>query len=321
MQSRTFSFADPDDYQHRVRASQAELLTTSSGTFEAGLTCIDFDRLWMQRGFDNLPRIARTTIDPQRCAVMFVADPYQPPTLLSGQALAPGSMAVYGKGTTNVLRTETGNRWSAMSLTHEDLAAAGEAIAGRELVCPADTRLFKLPNALATRLMALHAKAIGVIEKAPELLANRAAVAALEHELTHVLVACLTSDAPAEQRPAGRQRARIVARFLEFLESMRDEPVYLAEICAGIGVSERTLRGVCQEVLGASPVRYLWRRRMHLARQALLHADPATATVTEIATGQGFWELGRFSVEYRALFGESPSVSLRQRLPNMHSGV
>jgi AraC-like DNA-binding protein len=68
--------------------------------------------------------------------------------------------------------------------------------------------------------------------------------------------------------------------------------------------------------MGVGPVRYLWLRRMHLARQALLHGDPASDSVTEIATTYGFWELGRFSVEYRTLFGESPSGTLRRPIPS-----
>jgi AraC-like DNA-binding protein len=60
-------------------------------------------------------------------------------------------------------------------------------------------------------------------------------------------------------------------------------------------------------------MRYLWLRRMHLAHRALLDADPQTATVTAIATEHGFWELGRFSVEHRRLFGETPSACLQRR--------
>ena len=58
------------------------------------------------------------------------------------------------------------------------------------------------------------------------------------------------------------------------------------------------------------PIRYLWLRRMHLARRALICADPTKTTVTEVATQFGFWELGRFATSYRALFGQSPSVCL-----------
>ncbi len=68
----------------------------------------------------------------------------------------------------------------------------------------------------------------------------------------------------------------------------------------------------CGEFLGMGPKRYLWLRRMHLARRALVETDSSEATVAEVALAHGFWELGRFAVRYRDIFGESPSATLRE---------
>jgi transcriptional regulator GlxA family with amidase domain len=104
----------------------------------------------------------------------------------------------------------------------------------------------------------------------------------------------------------------MMSTFEEFLEANPDRPLYLTEICAGIGVAERTLRAACEEHLGMGPTRYLTLRRMHLVRRALLTSDASKTSVTRIVTDHGFWELGRFSVAYRTLFGEPPSETLRQ---------
>ena len=111
----------------------------------------------------------------------------------------------------------------------------------------------------------------------------------------------------------GNQRHdAIIAKFEELLEVNPHRPLYLPEICAATGAAERTLRNACQEHLGMGPIRYLALRRMHLVRRALLQAVSSTTTVTKIATDHGFWELGRFSVAYRALFDETPSETLRR---------
>jgi AraC-like DNA-binding protein len=105
----------------------------------------------------------------------------------------------------------------------------------------------------------------------------------------------------------------IMRRLEELLEENPDRTLYVAELYRAAGASGRTLRACCHEHLGMSPTRYSWLRRMHLARRALRMADPTAATVTEVATSYGFWELGRFSVAYRSLFGESPSAALRRQ--------
>jgi transcriptional regulator GlxA family with amidase domain len=89
-----------------------------------------------------------------------------------------------------------------------------------------------------------------------------------------------------------------------------DEPLHISAICCVLAVSERTLRKAFHKVRGLPPCRHLRMLRLSRARRALLSADCKLTTVTEIATCFGFVELGRFSVEYRKIFGESPSQTL-----------
>ena len=102
-------------------------------------------------------------------------------------------------------------------------------------------------------------------------------------------------------------------RFRRVLAEQPCRPIYVPEICAAIGVPERTLRLCCQEQLAMGPKQYLMLRRLHLVRRALLAAE-TEATVTEIATRFGFWHLGRFSASYQSIFGELPSTTLARRL-------
>jgi AraC-like DNA-binding protein len=311
-QSRVFTFADPYAFQAAFRAVDVDLLVTSKGTFRANMVQIDLGRLLMQKSADSLPRIMRATIGPTRAPIMFIGDMSQKPIHLGSRELHRGEIVFWGRNATDHLRTSAASRNASMSLTPEDLATAGHSLTGREITVPSDTVVVRPAPRPMARLMGLHETAAQLAESAPNTLAKPAVAKALEQELVHAMVNCLSGHMAKETERYGRQHAKVIARFEDFLMARRYDPVHLAEMCTAIGVSERTLRSCCHEHFGMGPIHYLWLRRMQLARRALLQADPATTRVTSMATEYGFWELGRFSVEYRALFGESPSASLRR---------
>ena len=312
-QSRLLTFDDPYAYQAAVRAAEVELfLVTDKGKFDAELVQVDLDRLWMQQGYDSLPRLSRAATDPRRAVIEFAYGWREAPWQYDGEEVSAGEIVVDGLGSVTRERSTGLHRWSAMSLTPEDLAAAGEAISGRELTAPADTQVIKLPEAHMSRLMTLHGSAMQLARAAPDVLALPSVAKALEQELVRAMILCLADDKPDGTRSHAGQRGKAIAKFEDFLAAKQYEPVYLAEICTAIGASERTLRTLCHEYFGMGPMHYLWLRRMHLARRALLGADAQATTVTTVATDYGFWELGRFSVDYRLLFGELPSASLRR---------
>lgn len=49
------------------------------------------------------------------------------------------------------------------------------------------------------------------------------------------------------------------------------------------------------------------------ARKALRVADPALESVTALATRWGFWHMGQFTKDYKRLFAELPSETLKKR--------
>ena len=58
-------------------------------------------------------------------------------------------------------------------------------------------------------------------------------------------------------------------------------------------------------------MRLLKVRQLREIRAALLRADPQRDTVTRIAARFGIWDFSLFARNYKALFGESPSRTLR----------
>jgi AraC family transcriptional regulator, ethanolamine operon transcriptional activator len=80
-------------------------------------------------------------------------------------------------------------------------------------------------------------------------------------------------------------------------------------------VSERELRRAFAAAYGVSPARFLRLRRLHLARSRL--RDGPAGTVTDVAVDLGFFDLGRFAGDYRLLFGEFPSATLKRRVAHV----
>ncbi len=199
-----------------------------------------------------------------------------------------------------------------MSLTPEDLAAASEAIIGRPLAPPSFPRLVSPLAPVVSRLLRLHEAAGHLARTAPDILAKPEVARAIEEALVEAMILCLTEGHSDDVRNVHRHRARVMRRLEEVLTSTPDSPLYMPQLCATVGASYTTLHDCCQEYLGMSPKRYLWLRRMQLVRRALRIADAKKTTVTEIATDYGFWELGRFAVAYRSVFGEAPSAALRR---------
>ena len=107
-----------------------------------------------------------------------------------------------------------------------------------------------------------------------------------------------------------RRYQQIVYCFEEVGCASLGEPRTVSDICAALTVNQRTLARAMHTVLGTTPSRYLHGLALREARAALL--DSRTRSVRQAALRCGFRDLGRFTADYRTVFGENPSETLRR---------
>lgn len=112
--------------------------------------------------------------------------------------------------------------------------------------------------------------------------------------------------------PASMIAPRQIRRALDFARTHAAMPITISDMAAAAGVSVRALQFNFRRFLNNSPMAYLRQIRLEGARHDIVKADP-TLTVAAIARRWGFTHLGRFSQEYRAAFGSSPSADLALR--------
>jgi len=91
-------------------------------------------------------------------------------------------------------------------------------------------------------LLTLHAGIAQLAKAAPGVLAHAEVARSLEQALIRAMIESSCRGTFVEPRFTVRQHTAIMARLEDFLAAHHDRPVYLAEICAATGASERTLR-------------------------------------------------------------------------------
>jgi len=303
-------YTDINEFRRALQPANSEIVITGTGCFSARVVTIDLPRLRLQRVDETLARAWHVQMADPQIAIGFSASP-GPPMRCQGFALAPDDLALFTPAQPAWHAISGPSQFAIISLPKDQLTDLGVTLTGQPLM-PPDTMAAQVPPNWMKRLQSMHAAAINLAEESPEIISDPDAVRSLEASLTETMIACLASGRMQSDTACQRRRSLIIRRLRELEEANRHRTLYLTEVCKAIGISQRTLNDICQDVLGVSPKRYLFLRRLHLVHRELREAVPGRGKITQTATKYGFWELGRFSAAYREVFGQLPLVTLRQ---------
>ena len=98
----------------------------------------------------------------------------------------------------------------------------------------------------------------------------------------------------------------------EFCGQNPNQPLRIGQLCRELGVSERTLRDAFYKLTDMNPLAYLKTQRLNQVYHELRDGDPGEVLIKQLAYASGFSHLGHFCRDYKQLFGESPSETIKR---------
>ena len=161
-----------------------------------------------------------------------------------------------------------------------------------------------------------------VIAHSPETRRFRAAIGHVVHsheqpldrrtvdELVVSLLRAGLSDNVILDKSTPASRSRALSRALAFIAENTQDDITVRELCAASVTPLRTLDRAFKERFDIGPKAYLQRTRLSKVRATLLMRVPGTR-IADVANASGFWHMGQFARDYKRMFGELPSETLR----------
>ncbi|WP_300652866.1 helix-turn-helix domain-containing protein [Hydrogenophaga sp.] len=158
------------------------------------------------------------------------------------------------------------------------------------------------------RLAGMVREVLRCLQEQPEALHHEASRRSLREALLSVLCDVVMPQTLSEAvNPRQLRRQELVRKVRELVFEHPEQPLSVSELCTRLHVTRRTLQNGFQETLGTSPATYLRTVRLNAVRRALREKPSRSSTIADTAARWGFWHMGHFSQDYKALFGETPS--------------
>lgn len=251
----------------------------------------------------NAPSVGTVIIKPECFGFMWWDGPeecringvHTERSLLHTQGEQDGFHAVGGK-----------RRTAGLTVRRDDLISALAALRG---VGPEDVHLGRAALRLSDAAAQRYRRDIKAFMGAA--LEDGARTSNLGDALFGVLLEAFLGATPEQNfRSTRRPAEQIVRRAEERYFEAEGGPVSLADLCAAAGVSQSVLYRAFHSVCDDAPLAYFHKRRLNEARRVLMTSERYRGAVKNAALSAGLTEMGRFSLEYRSLFGKSPSATL-----------
>jgi len=131
----------------------------------------------------------------------------------------------------------------------------------------------------------------------------------LNYELPRLIITSICNMKNQCITKSGKPRNLIFKRAQSLIESNIRENINILSLSKELGISERNLRYVFNEKVGFGPKKYITNCKLNKVRKEL--KNKRNGSINTLANDFGFWHSGNFAADYKKLFGEFPSQTMK----------
>jgi len=305
-------FTDFEEFTQATRAWDLDFIQLDRGNFETEITQVGVgDVLLAQASFNRF--IDQKGSSPPGFWTFAILTNESSPIIWRGRQVSKKSVMIYAPG--SEIDAQSRPAFDVYTLSYpesllDELAQMFEITSFRKLIESSDLITAKESKLSKCREQTKHI--LSEIKEQPLKLNSKAMLDEMRFSLSHQLISTLEYSRPEYHKPFYRKRDRALRRAKAYLSEHAQEPLTVRDLCRVTEVSERTLRYAFLQQFGISPKSYLLAMRLNGVRRQLSQADPSSATIADMANHWGFWHMGQFAADYRRLFGELPSETLKR---------
>lgn len=132
----------------------------------------------------------------------------------------------------------------------------------------------------------------------------------IEVELVDDLINCLISSYEDSSRPELLHHK--FSTTIDYIQNNLNEISSVRQVSEFLHIPERTLRYHFERKYNMSPKDFIQKLRLNAVKKRL-SADTENSIIYKIASEFNFWHMGQFTRDYKCLFGELPSETIKQR--------
>lgn len=176
------------------------------------------------------------------------------------------------------------------------------------------TDVFEISNLSLAHLRSLMNNIFSQSENRMNILSSSKYINDMENHILYKVLVAIESHMNPHNPSVEKFRDEAFKKAKTFIIDNIDERLTIKNLVKEIGVTERTLERAFQERLNITPQSMIKSVKLNKVKKELTSVSFKKSIISDVANQWGFWHMGKFAKDYRQLFGELPSETVKFNL-------